>query len=320
MTGPEARFAVDPWDPGYAGVAEAGLGLPLEESAAPLNLDVEIPGAEWQPIAPTAERRAGCVQFVDGVRRIEARIWFQRDDDGSDPGIAASYAAGVVRCDGSATVGSVQVERGLFSASPAATDIHTPCGETFHAQMATSGEREVLSAAMQERMRSVEIAVAVAARHEQVAVEDDLLVVDGPLRGRENLPRTIGYVKTHQASYLPPTHQTIVGRLRAGERTPVFTLGSHWIRHTWYLRLPGPITHPWAGIVRCECSSALTPSAAIDVAEVSAATLPAFASSPHKDGRAPQNLYPIGGLERLLRHRLGDRGYLYRQLCRAASR
>ncbi len=45
--------------------------------------------------------------------------------------------------------------------------------------------------------------------------------------------------------------------------------------------------------------------------------LPRFASEPHKDTRAPQNLYPIGGLERELRHRLGDQALLFRSLQRA---
>ena len=37
-------------------------------------------------------------------------------------------------------------------------------------------------------------------------------------------------------------------------------------------------------------------------------------SVPYKDPRAPQNLVPIGGLERELRHRLGDQHVLYRAL------
>jgi hypothetical protein len=34
--------------------------------------------------------------------------------------------------------------------------------------------------------------------------------------------------------------------------------------------------------------------------------LPRFASDAARDPRAPQNLYPIGGLEAQLKHRLGD--------------
>ena len=50
-----------------------------------------------------------------------------------------------------------------------------------------------------------------------------------------------------------------------------------------------------------------------------AATLPRFASEAHKDPRAPQNLYPIAGLEHRLRHLLGDQLVLDRALRRAAD-
>ena len=40
----------------------------------------------------------------------------------------------------------------------------------------------------------------------------------------------------------------------------------------------------------------------------------------HKDPCAPQNLVHIGGLERQLRHRLGDQQLLYRALREAARR
>ena len=49
------------------------------------------------------------------------------------------------------------------------------------------------------------------------------------------------------------------------------------------------------------------------------ATLPRFASAPHKDPRAPQNLYPISGLERVLRRRLGDPLLILRALRSAAA-
>jgi hypothetical protein len=49
------------------------------------------------------------------------------------------------------------------------------------------------------------------------------------------------------------------------------------------------------------------------------ATLPRFASQPHNDPRAPQNLHPIAGLERELKRRLGDRDLLERALRQAAA-
>ena len=48
-------------------------------------------------------------------------------------------------------------------------------------------------------------------------------------------------------------------------------------------------------------------------------TLGRYASEPYKDPRAPQNLYPIGGLERDLRHRLGDARLVFRALRVAAA-
>ena len=73
------------------------------------------------------------------------------------------------------------------------------------------------------------------------------------------------------------------------------------------------------GIVRCEAGPALAPTRSSPLADRVAATLPRYASEPHKDPRAPQNLYPIGGLERELRHRLGDAGVLYRALRKASA-
>ena len=79
-------------------------------------------------------------------------------------------------------------------------------------------------------------------------------------------------------------------------------------RWSWYLRLPGPRTHGWAGVVRCEMAAGShlpidAPKAAGELADIVSATLPRYASEPHKENRAPQNLYPIKGLEHALRRK-----------------
>jgi hypothetical protein len=107
----------------------------------------------------------------------------------------------------------------------------------------------------------------------------------------------------------------VVGCLAAGQRTPVFRLSS---LYSWYLRLPGPVGPPWAGIVRIECSGDLPVPEAVALADRSTATLPRFASRPYKDPRAPQNLTPIAGLERRLHGLLGDPRLLHRALTTAA--
>ena len=111
----------------------------------------------------------------------------------------------------------------------------------------------------------------------------------------------------------------MVASLRVAERTPVFLIGTSWQRYSWYLRLPCPVGAPWAGVVRCEASGETSVPAVVMLAELSQLVLPRYASCEYKDPRAPQNLYPIAGLERELRRRLGDQALLYRGLRAAAA-
>ncbi len=56
----------------------------------------------------------------------------------------------------------------------------------------------------------------------------------------------------------------------------------------------------------------------IELTDLSQRVLPRFGSVEYKDARAPQNLYPVAGLERDLRRRLGDPQLLHRALRLAA--
>jgi hypothetical protein len=318
-TAARVSFTVDPWDPGYGLAFSDELdGGALEESSAELNLDLEIPAPQWRPLDPDpAPRLPGMVLFLDGVRRIDARIWVHGRNPQPAPGIAASLAAGLVTCDGAARIADVTVERGLFTAAPDATDIATSSAR-YPARLATGPGLDQLSLALQQRLTNAEVQLALTYRTQHPS-EDDLLVVDGPLRGRTHLDRTVGYIKTHHTTYLPAEQAAVVAALRTGQRTPAFTMGTSWRRTSWYLQLPGTPGVPWSGIVRLECSAELPPAAVTRLADVTARLLPPLASSPHKDPRAPQNLVPIGGLERELRHRLGDQQLLYRALRAAAN-
>jgi hypothetical protein len=300
-------YTVDPWDPGY-GVAR-GDELDGRESSARLEPDVEVPASRWRPITPAGGALPGSVLFLDGVQRIDARIWKHGDGPEPLPGVVASVAAGLVRCDGTAQIVEVAVDRGVFAA--AGDDIVTRHARyTYHH---TPGGLDKLPLGVTRRMSELEVELANAWR-EHSHVEDDLLVVDGPLRGRTHLPRTVGYVKTHQKSYLQPAQAEVVASLGPGQRSPVFKMGTSWERLSWYLRLPGASRAPWSATVRLECSADLPVDDAVALADITARVLPDLASSPHKDPRAPQNLVPIGGLERQLRHRLGDAALLYRSL------
>lgn len=304
------RFSVDTWDPAYG----TSVSDEMNGSSAVTRLDVELPEAEWRAIpvrpgVPVPET----VLFVDGVRRVDAHLWIS-GDGGATAGICASYAAGVVACvPGAARADVVDVRRGLFTPAPEAADLRLPL-VAYPVRRAGADDDLRLSLALQNALAEAEVECALAAR----TGGDDLLVVDGPLLGRGRLTRVLGLVKTHRSTYLPPELNRLVARLAPAERTPAFRLGTRWERCTWYLRLPGRPGAPWAGVVRVECPD-LPPETVVALADLSQAVLPRYASVEYKDQRAPQNLFPIGGLERALRRRLGDPSLLDRALRRAAT-
>lgn len=301
------RIVVDPWDPAY------GAALDLDETAeaSQVDLDVEVAAATWAPVDPPSSPPAREVLFVDGVQRVDARITLI-DGDEAVSGIAGSFAAGAVRHrDGRAAVEQVMLRRGLFTR---ASDVVLDCtgGVRYAAFGAPDTSTAALMSAMTEQMRGLEKVIAADAAAE-------LVVIDGPLSGGRHVPGALGLVKTHRRSYLEGPQQAVVAALGPGQRTPVFLTRTSWSRFSWYLRLPGPAHHPWAGVVRCEASGDLGLRAVLRLAGLAGATLPRFASAPHRDARAPQNLTPIGGLEQHLRHRLGDARVLDRMLRRACS-
>jgi hypothetical protein len=295
---------VDAWDPAYGTSADPGE---TDGSDAVTALDVET--ASWRPVPARAVPPPSTVHFLDGVRRVDAHVWID-GPDGAVGGLAASYAAGVVTCRaGEARLDAVEVRRGLFTPAADAAELRMPLA-SYRIERTGSDDDLLLSRALQNAMAAAEAACAARVGG------DGLLVVDGPLEPRG--PSALGMIKTHRRPYLEGAEHAVVARLGPGERTPVFRLGREWSRCSWYLRLPGRPGAPWAGVVRVECPD-LPVDDVVTLATLSQAVLPRYASVEHKDRRAPQNLYPIGGLERLLRRRLGDPTLLDRSLRRAAA-
>ncbi|WP_203908572.1 hypothetical protein [Rhizocola hellebori] len=304
------QFHVDAWNPGFGSSAEATDRGPTASSTAKLDTNIEVDAKKWQPIDPPAGLSAPQrVLLVDGVRRTDARLWI-----GLHPGLACSYAAGVVECTpGQAKLAAAQVQRTIFTSAEEVSDVGTAPAR-YRAVCVQGADEAGLSNAVQAHLTELEINISSLAR-----TDDDLLIVDGPLRSRGTLPRALGYVKTQQKQYLPESLVGIVTALKPGQRTPVFLIGGIYQRITWYLKLPGGSGAPWAGIVRVECSAELPEHEAIRLAGLSAVTIPRFASVPYKDPRAPQNLIPIAGLEKRLRQLLGDPKLLHRALVRASA-
>lgn len=311
------KFAVEAWAPEYGAAVDQER---LEEASGKVGIDVERPAGEWSALDPRPEvAPLEDVVFVDGVRRVDARVWITAGS-GTHAGLCASVAAGAVRCQpsGARVVGS-RVFRGVYAdASVAGSPIATRHG-AYEFVPCTSGSPDDLYpdlyGAIHERMTMLEAQIV----GDDVDADDaDVVVFDGPLRGR-TYREGVGFIKTQHVKYLPDQEWQVLPTLRAGQRTPLFSIGgSRFTRWSWYLRLPGPVAHPMSGIARCELPRQGTAIDAARRADAVTATLPHYASEPHKDARAPQNLYPIAGLENDLRRRLGDRDLMERALRVAA--
>jgi hypothetical protein len=259
-------------------------------------------GSELRSHAPTGgptDRLA----FVDGVRRMEATMYLS-DGDAFAHGIAGSHACGAAIVDGPArmAIDHVRVARLAIFGAGVTTGLPPVDGFSWRSSSVADTEPDAPLNDLQTRMRQQEGILA-----EELAADGRLVIVDGPLsfvRSRD-LP-VVGHIKTHRRVLLAPgAHQKVPG-LRAGERTSLFTLGSD--RYSCYLRLaaPGESAGPWSGIVRIEVPQSAGIAEAVRTADAVAAALPRYAGVPWRDPRAPQNLQPVGALERYLQHSLGD--------------
>ena len=175
---------------------------------------------------------------------------------------------------------ATSVERRLFTAAPSADAIVTRYG-TFPVSASASQTAEDLSLDLQKNMGALEAVLARQASSDQPG----LVVIDGPLRSGAHDRGTVGSIKTQHRSYGPSIVQQTVARLGAGQRTPVFVVSGAFPCWSWYLRLPGPVPHPMAAVVRCVVDANIARDVVIALADTVAATLPRFASSPAKDPR-----------------------------------
>lgn len=305
---------VEDWGAGY------GSPMLIDDDAPPDGL---VGLAESDPsgtfaITPPTPADTVKLAFVDGVRRGDAIVYSHAAGGALVRGIACCFAVGAVLCDGLGRprIAHDVVERLLvWSAGHHATLPGVPGGWSWKAVSTHNSDPDAPLNELQDRMRSAEARVA-----EMLAADGWTVVADGPLyfiRSRD-LP-VVGYVKTHHRQLLPDTEHAKVAQLAGGQRTPLFRLGTD--RYSCYLRLcdPGPRSGPWHGVTRLEVPQSAGLEQAVALTDRVAGRLCAFAGVAHCDPRAPQNLQPIGALERHLRHLLGDGGLAARAVRQAAA-
>ena len=306
------KLRVDPWDPEYGGSIEFELDL---GPVPGLELGVEVEGA-WNPVPAPAPRSNVCCAFVDGVRRIDLRL-FAEDGDAAAPALAGSWAVGAAWSSLPPEIADVRLGRELVvggGLSADALDIEIGQRRVRFQPRSVAGATPVEPVqGLQNAMREAE---AMLAQDVLSGGNAELVVSDGPLTYFASGP-AIGLVKRQSRAYLDGEHAEVLERLRPGERTPIFRFGEQRLeRYSWYLCLAPrrAIDGAMAGLVRLEVLTSGGIDHARELAELTGAVLPNFAPTPGRDPRAPQNLYPVGALEARLRHRLGDPALIRRAL------
>ena len=310
-----ARLHVESWAPEYGSPFESDPGLADETK---VDEAVETSGP-WEP-RDGGDDGVDVVAFVDGVRRIDARLTID-DPAGPVPGICGSFAVGAVLWHRGARRSEV-VEPAVYRLAVfgRGTAAPIPVGESrlaYRSESVPGDDPGALLQRLHGAMRKAEGELS-----ESLARRGLFVVGDGPINDLSATEK-VGYIKTHRAPYLSAARAPIVGRLRAGQRTPMFLIGcgGPYERYSWYLRLAEVAGgHSWSGVVRTEVSAALPLDLASAIADRTAAILPLVASAGHIDPRAPQNLVPIAALERDLRRRLGEPAFVYRELRTAVLR
>jgi hypothetical protein len=201
------RYTVESWDPDYGAPSTAEL----EDASENVDVNVEVASGDWSPVLPDAEPLTDML-FVDGVRRVDASLWIEQPPDFPGFALAATYAAGAVRCDGRAELESADIGRGLFTSS-AADDIESVVG--MYKVKATKGTTsEELWLGIQQRMADLEAKVA------REAGPAEVVVVDGPLSHHRDIENAVGYIKTQKVQYLPIELRPVLTSLLPGLRTP----------------------------------------------------------------------------------------------------
>ena len=311
-------FFVDAWDPATGRPSTRHDGGPGRASSAQVDADVELPatrGGRWTRRRPAPP---AVVLLVDGVRRIDARIWVDERRH------VAPRARRLLRGRG----GPLRPGAGAPPSwsPPGSPGACSPPARAAADVVAGRCATAVTGSAAASRKLPARPSRGTCGRWRS-AVSGD-----GPRAGTTATTCwwSTGRCTTGRTCRAPSATSRPTGRVPAAElppwsprcgrasARPVFLLGTPGTGYTWYLRLPGPgRARRGPGIVRVECSADLTPRrGGRGWPTCQRSTLPRFASTAYKDPRAPQNLVPIAGLERRLRGMLGDARLLHRALHR----
>ena len=207
-----ARLVVEQWAPEY------GAPIDPDEALAPSEGDIDVAvevAGDWSPIVG-ADDGFPVVAFVDGVRRIDARLTLDDPAAGPVAGICGSYAVGAVlwrRGEERAQFHDVRVERlAVLGSGEAAQLPPLDMGLSYRTESAPGGDNADLIKRFHTAMRRSETELAL-----ELAQAGYFVVADGPISGLSPEP-LVGYIKAHRVSYLPAPQSAVIGRLAPEDR------------------------------------------------------------------------------------------------------
>lgn len=299
---------IDPWQVEYGD--QTPLAPAEDQPDEQVDHEIEVGDAKWHAITPTgAARPHKRVVFIDGIRRLEARVHARQGEQLIYGGFGSFAVGAVVVENSSASFGDLRVFRvavlGAGERLPAPVQVWSNL--IYEPESTPNAE---VDGPLRHIQKSMRLAEATLAR--DLCSHDTLTIVDGPLSFEpERRGVALGYIKRVHELYLPAKFIPLLAALPAGARTPMFriqTAKSGFARYSWFQRLaaPGPGATDMHGIVRLQVAANVGVDAARGLANAATAWLPRTAPKRARDPRSPQNLLPIGALEQKLRVALGD--------------
>ncbi|MFN3264749.1 MAG: DNA double-strand break repair nuclease NurA, partial [Aquificaceae bacterium] len=254
--------------------------------------------------------------FIDGVRRTECLAYIRDEETGeSFEGAFLSLGAGALRIE----YGRMNLLREALLLSKIERLLVHKKGALLQEVLGfrpypVEGEISVeVNRYMKEELE------AKLALHVYKRVQDSLVVCDGTLSYRLKNTPFLGFVKGMKRLYMESSYLPLLYSLRPGQRSPI--IKTHYQqkqeekekvdKYTWYVKLS---EHEGIhGLARVEVFRRDFDEVK-RLADLSAGVLPLFASQSFQDRRSPQNLLPIGRLEKFLRLHLGPYRIIRRQI------
>lgn len=255
--------------------------------------------------------------FVDGVRRTEGLVYIKDEETGeSFEGAFVSLGAGALRVE----YGRLNLMRESLVLSDIKRILFLKGFLPFPRLMYFSPfsvDGEISTEVNRYMREELEANIAIKVWNK---FKEDLIVCDGTLSKKLKSTTCIGFVKSIKKLYFDKRYINLLYELKPGQRSPIIKI--HYQsrqeereivdKYTWYIRISPQ--EGLNGLARVEAFPQRDRDQIRYIADLSAGILPYFASQPFQDKRSPQNLLPIGRLEKFLRHHLGSYGIIRRQI------